>query len=121
MTNSFCGDDYDKWGEVDLTDSADDERRCDMVLEDDPDVEAGGYWTMSVYEILNSDDDASSQLDFYSSYAAQAASSSNSDGNAGGDTNADDEKLGVVESGKRAFTVVNQCRSTIRVGSTGGR
>lgn len=105
MYYSFCGDEYDKWGEVDLADPADDDRRCNMTLEEDSSVEAGGFWAMSIYQLPDPD---TNQVEL------------NSGGTGTGDTT-DVGGLDPVESGKRAFTVVNKCSSTIRVGSTGGR
>lgn len=103
---SFCGNEYSKWGEVDPDV---DSRACDMKLEQQPDVEAGGRWAMSVYQLPDptaDDDDGLLEL--------------NSGGTGTGDTT-DGGDLGPVATGERAFTVVNECSSTIRVGSTGGR
>lgn len=100
---SFCGNSYNKWGESES---------CDLYLAKDPTVEAGGFWALSVYELPG-------VLDLNSnSAAAVAASDGGSDAITAAKSLSD---LGAVESGKRAFTVVNECSQDVRVGSTGGR
>ena len=113
---SFCGDEYNKWGEVDLADSGDDDRRCDMTLADDPSVEAGGTWTVSVYELPAAD--ASTVVELNS---ASGDTIHDDEGTGAGGTTDVGETRDPVPSGTRAFTVVNKCSGTIRVGSTGGR
>lgn len=97
-----------------------------MVLETNEEVEAGGWWTMSVYAmpvVLTSSDVSLNAM----SSAASAASGggtgeSHQEGtDAGGETVVEDEELGPVASGQRAFTVVNNCSQKIRIGATGGR
>lgn len=121
---SFCGDEYDQWGEVDLADSGDDDRRCDMTLADDPSVEAGGMWTVSVYELPAADASTSNVVELNSASGSSSVSSGTIHGDEGtgaGGTTDVGETRDPVPSGTRAFTVVNKCSSTIRVGSTGGR
>lgn len=110
---------------MDPSDSADDDRRCDMTLEEEPDVEAGGTWAMSVYK-LPEDEDSGVSFGLKSAAAAGSSTMSSTDihaaeGTGAGGTTDVTQALGPVASGKRAFTVVNECSSTIRVGSTGGR
>lgn len=92
-------------------------------------AEAGGRWTMSIYDLTGAAA-SSSEYSALPLYTAQASSKSSSlltssllgedVPDAGGDTVATATQ-GPVESGKRAFTVVNECSQTIRVGATGGR
>lgn len=112
---SFCGNEYDKWGEV----TADDDRACDMVLVEDSSVEAGGYWAMSVYQLEEMNVELNSGSG--SSNLNSADIHGNEGTGAGGTTDVGETTLEPVASGQRAFTVVNKCSSTIRVGSTGGR
>lgn len=121
-TRSFCGDTYDKWGEVDLDNPDHDKYRCDMTLPTSSDTEAGGWWTMSVYELPQDVDMEELSLNAVSSAGSGGTGETHQEGtDAGGETVVDEDGLGPVESGKRAFTVVNQCSQKIRVGATGGR
>ncbi|CBJ33634.1 thaumatin-domain containing protein [Ectocarpus siliculosus] len=99
----FCGNSYDKWG---------DSTSCDMYLAAEPTVEAGGDWALSVYGLPE-------VLDVNSNSAAAVAASDGGSDIITAATSLSD--LGAVESGKRAFTVVNECSQDVRVGSTGGR
>lgn len=86
-----------------------------MVLSEDTEVEAGGRWAMSVYNLsysINDDVDVD-QLELNAGSSASL--------HAGGDTDLGETGLGPVEQGNRAFTVVNNCTKTIRIGATGGR
>lgn len=90
-----------------------------MRLSAQPTVEAGGRWKMSVYDLQ----EAVSANGLTSSSSAATSSSSTgpsaAPGDVGGDTPVADREP--VESGNRAFTVVNNCAQKLRIGSTGGR
>lgn len=119
--HSFCGKD------LPTTNST----NCDMVYEEGSDVEAGGRWAVSVYNlgvtdadtngITGGDGDADTGED-EDQYALGDENPVGEDAGAGGgeETDVSKEKSPVV-TGKRAFTVVNECEQTVRVGSTGGR
>ena len=117
--HSFCGKNLPK---IKTT-------NCDMVYEEGSDVESGGRWAVSVYNlgvtdadtngITGGDADADGDED---QYAMGDENPVGEDAGAGGgeETDVSKEKSPVV-TGKRAFTVVNECSQTIKIGSTGGR
>lgn len=77
-------------------------------------IEAGGRWAISVYDIQ----EVIATNSAAGKNSGQTTSSSSS--GVGGSTNVGTD-LGPLEGGERAFTVINQCSQTIRIGSTGGR
>lgn len=109
----FCGNTFGTHGKAEVG-------ACNLFLSAQPEVEAGGTWALSIYDVreveTNSITSSSTSI-FYSIRTPTTSSSIPSD--VGGDTPVDD--LSPVESGNRAFTVVNKCSQRIRVGSTGGR
>ncbi|CAM9245597.1 unnamed protein product [Pylaiella littoralis] len=104
----FCGDNYDRYGAVEQDDGYD----CDMTLEFEPDVEAGGKWAMSIYST-----DAGAAVNAITASSGGTGAGSTQEGT----TTVESSTRDAVTSGKRAFTVVNECSQTIRIGSTGGR
>lgn len=95
--------------------------------------EAGGVWAISVYDlqgsasgnaVLQDENDSVSANSSNGSNDSSNDSNDNKDSTESSDTSSDtgkDADRGSVESGSRAFTVVNRCSQTIRIGSTGGR
>lgn len=82
-----------------------------MTLEADPTSgSAGGKWKISIYDLT----EAVETTEIVAEPAEEM------DETIGGDTDAGEEQT-PVESGSRAFTVVNNCKQTLRIGSTGGR
>lgn len=95
-----------------------------MTLEAEPHVNAGGDWYMSVYDLQDyttSNVVAGSASSNSSPSSSSGILSSGEPDDIGGDTPVDDNPRTPVPSGDRAFTVVNECSQTIRVGATGGR
>lgn len=117
-TNSFCGNEYTRHGAVQVGDG----RECNMTLELEPDVQAGGRWAMSIYELAPNKAHAVAASSGEEGEVMGTGSSHQEGTDAGGATDVGTSgELGPVATGERAFTVVNECSQTIRVGSTGGR
>lgn len=112
-TNSFCGDKYNTHGAV----KANSSRACNMTLKLEPDVQAGGHWAMSVYDLGGKQAQTATVASVTPDGGVGAGTgSSHDDASSATEAGASD-----VVAGERAFTVVNQCSQTIHVGSTGGR
>lgn len=91
-----------------------------MYLSAQPEVEAGGVWAISVYDLRGAEVNAiTSSAAIRAPPGATPAPTTVVPSDVGGDTPVNDRSP--VASGKRAFTVVNNCSQKIRVGSTGGR
>lgn len=99
-----------------------------MVSNGDSEVTAGGRWAISVYSLGITDADTNGVTNDSGDgdvYAVGADTDMNPVGEGagagGGDSTDVSKEKSPVVTGKRAFTVVNNCKQTVRVGSTGGR
>lgn len=99
-----------------------------MTLAEEPDVEAGDSWTMSVYALQAGDGTSSADSVSADSISATSLAAALTSASSAGSVQANGASSTVTigdipatASGDRSFTVVNACAQTIRIGSTGGR
>lgn len=97
-----------------------------MVSNGNDNSNAGGRWAISVYNLGTTDAETNEGTGNTGDVVAVGSSADlnpvgeGAGAGGGNSTDVSKEKSPVV-TGKRAFTVVNNCQQTVRVGSTGGR